>query len=143
MIYVPQAQVPNGMTGIDLRILPIAWAVRTAVEPYSLRGAIQRELQEASGGLPVAHIRSMEEVVRHSTVRSDFNAVLLTAFAAAALLLAAVGVYGLIAYSVEQRQHEIGVRVALGATPYQVRRMIVFEGLRLAAAGVLAVWARA
>ena len=137
MIYVPQAQVPNGMTGIDIGVLPITWAVRTATEPFSLRTEIQGALKEASGGLPVARIRSMEEVVSHSTARSDFNAILLTAFAGASLLLAAVGVYGLIVFSVQQRQHEIGIRLALGAAPYQVRNMIVAQGMRLAVIGVL------
>jgi putative ABC transport system permease protein len=137
MIYVPQAQVPNGMTGIDRAILPITWAVRTATEPYSLSAEIQRALREASGGLSLAHIRSMDEVVKHSTVRSDFDTILLTAFAGASLLLAAMGVYGLIAFSVQQTQHEIGIRLALGATPYQVRNMVVSQGLRLAGAGVL------
>jgi predicted permease len=138
MIYVPQTQVANGMTGIDVGVLPITWAVRTAVEPYSLSSAIQRALQEASGGLPVAHIRSMEKVISHSTARSDFNAFVLTAFAGASLLLAAVGIYGLIVFSVQQRQHETGIRLALGATPYQVRNMVVSQGMRLAVAGVLA-----
>jgi putative ABC transport system permease protein len=137
MIYVPEAQVPNGMTAIDIGVLPITWAVRTRVEPYSLTMAVQRALKEASGGLPVARIRSMEEVVSQSTARSDFNTILLTAFAGASLLLAAVGVYGLIVFSVQQRQHEIGIRLALGATPYQVRTMVVSQGMRLAAVGVV------
>jgi predicted permease len=137
MIYVPQAQVSNGMTGIDIGVLPITWAIRTGPEPYSLSTAIQRTLQQASGGLPVAQIRSMDEVVKHSTVRSDFNTILLTAFAGASLLLAAVGIYGLIVFSVQQRQHEIGIRLALGATPYQVRNMVVSQGMRLAVVGVL------
>jgi predicted permease len=137
MIYVPQAQVANGMTGIDVGVLPITWAVRTAAEPYSLSAQIQQALREASGGLPVGRIRSMEEVISYSTARSDFNAILLTAFAGASLLLAAVGIYGLITFSVQQRLHEIGIRLALGATPYQVRNLVVSQGLRLAVAGVL------
>jgi putative ABC transport system permease protein len=137
MIYVPQAQVPRGMTGIDIGVLPITWAVRSSVEPYLLSTGIQRALKEASGGLPVARIRSMEDVVRHSTVRSDFTAVLLTAFAGASLLLAALGVYGLIVFSVQERQHEIGIRLALGAKPYQVRNMVLSQGMRLAVSGVL------
>ena len=137
MIYVPQSQVPDGMTGIDARILPITWAVRTATEPYSLTAAIQRQLQIASGGLAVARIRSMDDVVKHSTARSDFNGILLTAFAGAALLLAAVGIYGLISFSVQERTRELGIRLALGATPYQVQAMVVGQALWLAVAGVL------
>jgi putative ABC transport system permease protein len=137
MIYVPQAQSPNGMTAIDVRVLPMTWAVRTGANPYSLSAAIQRALKDASGGLPVAQIRTMEQVISHSTVRSDFNTILLTAFAAVSLLLAAVGIYGLIIFSVQQKEHEIGIRIALGATPYQVRNMVMSQGMRLAMAGVL------
>jgi len=137
IIYIPQAQVPNGMTGIDTRILPMTWSVRTIVEPYSLRTPIGRALTEASGGLAVAHVRSMDEVIRHSMARSDFNGILLTAFAAASLLLAAVGIYGLIVFSVQQREQEIAIRLAIGASPQRVRNMVLSQGTRLAA-GVIA-----
>jgi putative ABC transport system permease protein len=137
LVYMPQAQVPNGMTGIDIRVLPITWAVRTAVEPYSLREDIQRELKAASGGLPVARIRSMDELVKQSTARTDFTALLLTAFAAAAMLLAAVGIYGLIAYSLQHRVRELGIRLALGAPPRRVRNMVLWQGIRLAATGAV------
>jgi predicted permease len=136
MIYMPQAQVPSGMTSLDTRVLPITWAIRTAAEPYALAAAVQRELKSASGGLAVGRVRSMQEVVKQSTARSDFNTLLLTVFAAVALLLAAVGIYGLIGYSVEQRTNELGIRLVLGATPHRVRNMVVFQGTRLALAGV-------
>lgn len=137
MIYVPQAQVPNGMTGIDSAILSITWAIRSAPAPYSLSAEIQRALKESSGGLPVANIRSMDEVVRHSTLSSDFNTILLMAFAGTSLLLATIGIYGLIVFSVQQRKHEIGIRLALGAMPHQVRNMVALQGLRLTVVGVL------
>jgi ABC-type antimicrobial peptide transport system permease subunit len=86
----------------------------------------------------------MEEVVSRSTARSDFNMILLTTFAAAALVLAAIGIYGLMAYSVQQRTQEIGIRIALGAEAQQVRRMVVVQGMRLAiigvAVGLAAAW---
>jgi predicted permease len=137
MIYVPQAQVPNGMTAIDASILPITWAVRTVSEPYSFRAAVQGTLKDASGGLAVARIRSMEDVVSQSTARSDFNTLLLAVFAAASLVLAAVGIYGLMVFSVQQRIHEIGIRLALGATGNQVRHLLISQGMRLAVAGVI------
>jgi len=135
-VYIPQSQAPNGMTRIDAGILPITWAIRTAVQPYSLRNQFQRALKEASGGLAVARVRSMEEIVSHSTARSDFMAVLLTAFAGVSLLLAAIGIYGLITFSVRQRRREMGIRIALGATSDRVVKMVLWQGLRLALAGV-------
>ena len=137
IVYIPQSQVPNGMTRIDAGVLPITWVILTAVEPHSLRIQIQRVLKEASGGLAVARVRSMEEVVSHSTARSDFTAILLTAFAVVTLVLAGIGVYGLMAFSVRQRRREIGIRVALGATSGQVMKIVLWQGVRIAITGVL------
>ena len=78
----------------------------------------------------------MDEIVVQSTARSDFNMLLLTVFGCAALLLAAIGVYGLMSYSVEQRTQEIGIRLALGAELSQVRNMVIVQGMSLAVAGV-------
>jgi ABC-type antimicrobial peptide transport system permease subunit len=137
MMYVPTAQVNDGVVALNNRIGAAQWVVRTKLQPFSLSADIQRELHEASGGLPVAHIRSMQQVVGESTARNDFNMTLLTIFAGVALLLAAIGVYGLMAYSVQQRTQEIGVRMALGAGPHQVRRMVVIQGMQLALVGII------
>jgi ABC-type antimicrobial peptide transport system permease subunit len=102
-----------------------------------MSGAIQQALREASGGLAAARPRSMDDVVVRSTARSDFNMLLLTIFAAAALLLAAIGVYGLMAYSVQQRTQEIGIRLALGADAVRVRNMVVVQGMSVALIGVV------
>jgi len=135
-MYVPQGQVSDGINALNLRITPAAWVVRTKVEPYSLSGAIQEQLRQASG-LPVSDIRSMNEVVSRSISRQRFNMLLMTVFAAAALALAAIGIYGLMAYSVEQRTQEIGIRLALGAEGRKVRNMVIVQGLRLAIVGVV------
>jgi putative ABC transport system permease protein len=135
-MYLPQAQVADGMTAIDTQILPITWAIRTQGESSSLTLAIEEQLRQASGGLPVANVRSMQQVLGRSMARSDFNTILLTVFASIALLLAGIGVYGLMNYSVQQRRQEIGVRMALGATPAQVRNLVVLAGMRLALIGV-------
>ena len=137
IMYVPFAQVNDGIIALNNRIIPVTWVVRTKLQPFSLSADVQRELREASGGLPVAHIRSMQQVVGESTARNDFYMTLLTIFAGVALALAAIGVYGLMAYSVQQRTQEIGVRMALGASPQQVRRMVVIQGMQLALVGVV------
>ncbi len=126
------------MTRIDAGVLPLTWAIRTTPPPYSLRNAIQHTLEDASGGLAAAQVRSMREVIAHSTAASDLDTELLAAFAGASLLLAAIGIYGLIVFAVQQRRLEIGIRLALGATPYQVRYMVLSEGVRLALVGIIA-----
>ncbi len=137
VMYVPMAQVNDGIVALNNRIGAAQWLVRTKLQPFSLSNDIQRELREASGGLPVAHVRSMQQVVGESTARNDFYTTLLTIFAGVALLLAAVGVYGLMAYSVQQRTQEIGVRMALGASARQVRSMVVLQSMKFALVGVL------
>ena len=136
IMYVPVAQMNDGITALQNGIIPITWVIRTKVQSHSLNEAIQRELLAASGGLPVAHVRSMNQVVVESTARTDFNMTLLTIFAGIALLLAAIGIYGLMAYAVEQRTQEIGIRMALGASSQNVRRMVVGQGMRVALIGV-------
>jgi len=135
-MYIAQGQVPDAANALNVRLTPIAWVVRTRVEPHSVSAQIQEALREASG-LPVSDIRTMSEVVARSISRDRFNMWLMTVFGAAALLLAAIGIYGLMAYSVAQRTQEIGIRLALGADLGQVRRMVVFQGLRLAIVGVV------
>ncbi len=133
-LYVPIAQLPDAINALNLRLLPVAWIVRTAVEPHSLSAAIQEQLRKGTGQ-PVAHVRSMDEVTAESTARAQLNTLLMTIFGCSALLLAAIGIYGLIAYSVQQRIQEIGIRLALGAEANNVRNMVVFQGMRLALIG--------
>src|SRR4029077_8795592 len=97
---------------------------------------IQRELRTAAGGLPAERIRSMDDVSAASTARNAFEMWLMTIFGAVAMLLSAIGLYGVMSYSVEQRRREIGIRMALGADVAQVRRMVLAKGMKLTVAGV-------
>lgn len=135
-MYVPQAQIPDALNARNARIAPIAWAVRAQAPPDSLRGAVREQLRQVTG-VPVSGIRSMADVLEQSTSRQRFNMLLMTVFACSALLLAAIGIYGLMAYSVEQRTAEIGIRLALGAGASRVRTMIVVQGMGLAIVGVI------
>jgi predicted permease len=135
MMYIPQAQVPDGANALNVRLSPMAWVVRTQTSPQAMSNAIQEQLRQATG-LPVSNVRPMSEVVSRSVSRQQFNMWLMTVFGVSALLLAAIGIYGLMAYSVEQRTQEIGIRLALGAQTTQVKNMVVFQGMRLALVGV-------
>jgi putative ABC transport system permease protein len=136
-VYVPLGQVSDAMTARNNRLFLLTWAVRTEIEPRLLRAPIERELRDATGGLPIARTRTMEEILSGPARRTAFHVTLMTTFAAVALILAVVGFYGLMSYSVQQRTQEIGIRMALGALPSDVRNMILIQGLRLAAAGIV------
>lgn len=110
--------------------------IRTAGDPLALAGAARAAVQQADPNLPVASIRTMEEVVAEATARSRMSSYLLGTFAVLALLLAAIGLYGVVAYAVTQRKGEIGVRVALGASRGNILRLIVGQGMLLTMLGV-------
>jgi predicted permease len=134
-MYVPNAQVPDALNLLNARITPMKWVVRTANDPMTLSPAIQEQLRQASG-LPLGDVRTMTQIISRSTSRERFNMLLMSVFAGAALLLAAIGVYGLMAYSVQQRTQEIGIRLALGAATVDVRRMVIAQGMMFALIGV-------
>jgi len=137
IMYIPQAQLPDAETALFLRLLPMAWVVRTQGKPRGLIPAIQEQLRHSTG-LPVTDVASMDQVVWADTARQRFAVLLMTVFGSTALLLAAIGIYGLMAYTVEQRTREIGIRMALGAESHQVRNMVVRQGMSLALGGVVA-----
>ena len=137
LMIVPQAQVTDGMTALNARIGPVIWLVRTHTEPHQFISAVSEQLRQASGGFPVARVRPMDEVVVHSTARQSFNMLLLSIFGASALVLASIGIYGLMAYSVQQRTQEMGIRMALGADRSRIRNLVVWQGMQLTIAGVI------
>jgi predicted permease len=134
-MYVPNAQVPDALNALNTRLTPLKWIVRTHGDPLALAAPIQEQIRQSTG-LPVADIRTMDDVLLRSTSRQRFNMLLMTIFGGAALLLASIGVYGLMSHSVQQRTQEIGIRMALGAQISDVRRMVIGQGMRFALAGV-------
>jgi hypothetical protein len=130
-VFVPGAQLSDArMAG-----RPVAWVIRTRAQSQPLNAVIVNELRRATGE-PVAPLLSMEEIVARSTARQNFHALLMSIFGSSALLLAAIGIYGLMAYRVQQRTQEIGICMALGAQSENVRNMVVLQGMRLVFAGM-------
>ena len=128
-IYLPYAQQPVDSLTI---------AVRTAGEPLAAATMARTELASLDAELPISEVRAMEDLVGRSIAERRFTMLLLAAFAAIAVLLAAIGVYGVLAYVVTQRTQEIGVRLAMGAAPSDVVHLFLREGAALAAIGLIA-----
>ncbi|HEY2164213.1 MAG TPA: FtsX-like permease family protein, partial [Gemmatimonadaceae bacterium] len=136
-IYVPLTQVSERQVAFVNRLAPtMTWLIRTRGEPRVLADAIQREVRTAGGGLRPVAISTMDDVSGASTSRDRFEMSLVTIFGAVALLLAAVGLYGVMSYSVQTRRREIGIRLALGAESRQLRRMVLAQAMAMTCAGI-------
>ena len=127
-LYWPYAQDPWPYMSL---------AVRTSKDPLSLASSIQKLVLAVDPDQPVSMVRTMEQLLADSIARRKFSMLLLAIFAAIALLLAAVGIYGVISYAVDQRAHEMGIRMALGASRVNILRLILGQTLFLAVAGVV------
>jgi putative ABC transport system permease protein len=136
--------LPDNPTGDPDIYLPlvdrnsqVAVVVRATVPPASLAAPVRAAIRAADASIPVYSVATMDDLMREQTSQSRFTTWLMGVFAATALLLAVVGIYGVMSYLVTQRTREIGIRLALGATPSDVRRLIVGSGARMIAAGIV------
>jgi predicted permease len=134
-LYVPFAQLSATRLGSLLQDDSLAWIVRTSTDPLGTATAIREEIQRSTG-VPVTDVAVMREIVADSIARQRANMLLMTVFGGVALLLAAIGVYGLVAYSVRERTHELGIRMALGARSERILSMVLAQGLALVVVGV-------
>jgi predicted permease len=138
VMYVPEYQQPQGMTKLATTSAPLAWEVRSSLDERSLTAAVTKAIQQVDGRLPLSSVRAMDSILAESLSRQNFNMLLLSIFAGSALILAAIGIYGLMAYAVQQQTQEIGVRMALGADKSTTLLLILRQGLTPALIGVIA-----
>jgi putative ABC transport system permease protein len=133
-MYVPYEQYPIEILAGMYRNLSIV--LKTAGDPATAAGGLRAAVQEVDRDQPLVRLRTMEEAMAESVSQPRLRTMLLALFSAVALALSLVGVYGVMAYAVSERTHEIGVRMALGASPADIRSLVVGQGTRLAGIGV-------
>ena len=134
-IYYSFYQLPDEL--VPLFRDEVTLTVRTSLDGATVMPAIRKAVYDAGSDQPIYNIRTMQELVSGSMGRQRFSMLLLVAFAVLAWLLASVGIYGVISYSMTQRVRELGIRMALGAVEWDVLRMVIGQGLKLAVAGVM------
>jgi putative ABC transport system permease protein len=135
-VFIPLAQDTGAIQEFQHYGMPVYVVVRTSLPTLSISHAVEDAIHSAKPELPIGHVESMEQVLSKSLSFQRFTMTLMSIFAGLALILATLGIYGVIAYSVTQRTHEIGIRMALGAHPRDVLRMVVRQGMTLGGIGV-------
>jgi putative ABC transport system permease protein len=135
-VFMPHAQMPDVLTATLNQVLPKIWVVRTQVPPLSLQKAIRHEVGLVDPDVAVSAFRTLEQVVGNSIKQERFNMVLAGAFGGLAMLLASIGLYGVLSFSVAQRTSEMGIRMALGAERREIMWLVLKQGMTLALTGL-------
>ncbi len=130
-LQVPDKFLPEAVAGLNL-------ALRTVPEPLTLVPAMRAAVAGPGRDQPIYAVRTMEQIISRSLAERRFTLLVLIIFAAAALLLAAVGIYGVMSYAVTRRTHELGIRTTLGATRGEIVALVLRQGMKLAGAGLAA-----
>jgi len=133
-MFVPYEQFPIGI--LDGMYRNVSIVLKTTGDPVALAGGLRTAIREVDPNQPLVRVRTMTEAMSESVAQPRLRTTLVMLFSAIALVLSLIGVYGVMTYAVSERMHELGLRVALGATPADVRALVVAQGARLAAAGV-------
>jgi putative ABC transport system permease protein len=134
-MYYHYLQVPA--LAMNLTEGTVALVIRTSADPAGMTSSVRREIRTLDASLPVFNVQTMQELVYGSVAQPRFRTFLISMFAGLALVLAALGLYGVVAYSVSQRTTELGIRMALGAQPGSILKLVVFRATGLAAIGLV------